>query len=134
MSQVFKSLTTGIVSGLVTYQVAVYALARTSALTLPTGFSLSIWVAVVVFGLGVTLVAFLVHGIALGITRQGGLLALAAFGGTFVAYLALSGLLATGVPALTAAVIGAGLATLAASLRSNNSFKPKPLRSGKNMA
>ncbi len=128
MPQILKNLATGIAAGLVSYQVAVYALARTSALVLPKGFPLSIWQAVVVFGLGVTLVAFLIHFIALTIARAGGLWSFVGHCTAFVACLAFSGLLVTGIQAFAAAAIGAGLATLAARLRSNNSFKPMPLR------
>ena len=128
MSRAIKSIAIGIVSGAVTYPLAVYALARTSALALPAGFPMALWVVLVIFGLGVTLVAFFVHAIALTLTRSSGLLALTAFAATFALSLAVSGLLTTGVAALTAAVIGGGLATLATTLRSNNSFKPSPLR------
>ena len=128
MRQVLKSLATGIVSGILSYQIAVFALARTSAFTLPSGASQAIWVPLVVFGLGVTLVAAVIHLAALAITKSPRVSALFGFGVAFAASLAFAGLLATGIPALTAAVIGASLATLVANLRSNNSFKPTPLR------
>jgi cell shape-determining protein MreD len=46
----------------------------------------------------------------------------------YVASMAVAGILQTGIKMLLAALIGALLATGIATLRSNNSFKPKPLR------
>ena len=128
MSQLWKSLGIGIGSGIVTYNTAVFALARSSALALPAGFPLPIWETFIVFGLGVTLVALVLHLLALILTKSRLSPAFLGFLLSFLACLAVSGLLQTGLKSLAAAVIGAVLASAIARQRSNNSFKPTPLR------
>ena len=128
MSQQIKSIIVGVFSGVGTYFAAVFALARTNAITMPRDFSLAVWDALVVFGLGATLVALLIHSIALTVTKSNRTASLAGFALSFIACLAISGLLQTGLKALLAVLIGAALATLVVGLRSNNSFKPTPLR------
>ena len=127
MRQVLKSLATGIVAGVISYQVAIYTLGVTVAFARPVDLPSGLW-QVVIFGLGVTLVAGLIHLAALATTKTGGLVPVVGFCAAFIACLALAGLLATGFQAVTAAAIGALLATLAARLRSNNSVKPNLLR------
>ena len=128
MSQPLKSVAIGIASGIATYYAATYALARTSAFVLPNGVPLAVWEIFVVFGLGVALVALVIHLAALTFARSRKSLALAGFVVAFLACLAASGLLQTGTQAVAAAAVGALLATGIARLRSNNSFKPEPLR------
>ena len=127
MRQVLKSLATGIFAGVISYQVTIYTLGVTFAFARPVDLPSGIW-QVVIFGLGVTLVAGVIHLTALATTKTGGLVPFVGFCAAFIACLALAGLPATGFQAVTAAAIGALLATLAARLRSNNSFKPNLLR------
>ena len=128
MSQLVKGTATGIASGIAVFFVAIFTLARTSALAFPAGVSLAAWEVLVVFGLGVTLVALVIHLAALLLVRPKPSLALIGFVLAFVSSLAVSGLLQTGIKALVAAALGALLATGIARLRSNNSFNPMPLR------
>ena len=128
MSQKLKSLVVGVASGVATFFLAISTLAITNALVLPNGFPLAVWDVLVVFGLGVTLVALLIHFVALAASRSHRMGALVGFALAFVICLGATGLLQTGIKALLAAVIGAVLATLIMGLRSNNSFKPSPLR------
>ena len=128
MSQLVKGIATGTASGIVSCAIATFALARTSAFVLPSSISLAVWDTVVVFGLGVTLIALIVHFAALTLVKPKLSLALLGFMLTYASIFAFSGLLPTGMKALVAAVIGALLATGIARLRSNNSFNPMPLR------
>ena len=135
MQQSIKSIATGVASGLLTYFVSIYALGFTNALAMPRGFPLALWEAAVVFGLGAMLVASLIHFLAVRVLAAKTLLAFMAFAVTEVIALAATGLLAHGGKALAGWLIGALLASLANSrLRSNNSFKPKLLRSGNGVA
>ena len=128
MSQLVKGIATGIASGIAVFFVAIFTLARTSALALPSGVSLAAWDALVVFGLGVTLVALVIHLAALLLVRPKPSFALVGFLLAFLSSLAVSGSLQTGIKALVAAALGALVATGIARLRSNNSFNPMPLR------
>ena len=128
MSQLAKSIGIGIASGIVVFAVAIFTLARTNALILPAGVPLFAWDALVVFGLGVALIALIIHLAALTLVKPKLSLALAGFLLAFLSSLAVSGLLQMGIKALVAAAIGAFFATGIARLRSNNSSKPMPLR------
>ena len=121
MSQHIKSTIVGVASGVGTYFTAVFALARTNAIVMPRDFPLIAWDALVVFGLGATFVALLIHLIALRVTKSNRATSLAGFALSFIACLAIAGLLQTGLKVLSAVLIGAALATLIVGLRSNNS-------------
>ena len=128
MSQKLKSLIAGVASGIATFLLGISTLALTNALVLPDGFPLVVWDALVVFGLGVTPVAILIHIAALAVSKCHRVGALVGFALAYVICLGASGPLQAGLKALVAALIGATLATLIIGLRSNNSFKPTPLR------
>ena len=129
MQQLFKSIAAGIASGVLTYAASIYALGFTNAFVMPQGFPLVLWQAVVVFGIGATLVALLLHLLAIRLLAAKSLPAFVAFAVTGVVALAASGLLTHGGKAIAAWLLGALLASLAhRQLRPNNSFKPKPLR------
>ena len=128
MSQKLKGLVFGALSGVATYFLAISTLAITNALVMPNGFSLAVWESLVVFGLGVTFPALLIHLAALALSKSHRMGALAGFVLAFVICLGVTGLLQTGLKALLSAAIGALLATLIMAKRSNNSFKPSPLR------
>ena len=125
----FKSVIVGAISGIATYFVSIYTLGYTSALTMPKGFSLALWDSIVVFGLGALLIAFAIQCAALRIFRAQSFPSFAAFLVTVIVALGISGLLSTGGNAMASWVLGALFASLVANWRrSNNSFKPTPLR------
>jgi hypothetical protein len=129
MQQSLKSSAAGVVSGGLTYFSSIYALGLTNAFTMPHGFPLALWEAAVVFGIGATLVALLIHFLAIRLLAARALLAFAAFAVTGLVCLAVSGLLTHGGKALAAWLLGALVASaLHTRLRPNNSFKPNPLR------
>jgi hypothetical protein len=116
------------VSGAITYLASIHTIGYTVAFALPPGIPLGAWLAFA-FGLGATLVAFVVHGIALWLFPCRVIPALASFIAVVVAALAVEGLLPTGGNALAAWLIGVLLASaVVRRLRPNNSFKPNPLR------
>ena len=124
-----KSIFAGIVSGIASYFISLYALGYTNAFVMPSWASLAFWNALVVLGVGATLVALAIHFVALQIFRAKAPLALASFFGTTLVAMALAGVLALGAKTLLAWVLGAFLASLAyRKLRPNDSFKPTPLR------
>ena len=127
MSQLIKGIASGAVSAAVCFAVAIVTLARTNAWVMPSGVSLAAW-DLVVFGVGATLVALIVHLIALKLTKPRLSYAFLGFMLTYVAIFAFNGWLQVGSQSLVAATIGALLATVIVRLRSNNSFKPTPLR------
>ena len=128
MRQFVKSFATGALAGIAVYFVSIYTLARTNAFVMPESFSLVVWEWLVVFGVGATLVALVIHLTALAIFNPNRLAAFAGLTAALVLALASSGLLQTGLNTLTSWLIGALLATAIAKLRSNKSFKPRPLR------
>ena len=129
MQQSLKSFAIGAVSGVITYAATIYAMGYTMAFAMPRGFPLALWEALVVFGLGAVLVAFLIHLSALGLLAARAVPALAGFAVAVVVALAVSGHLALGLKVMAAWLIGALLASAAQRwLRPNNSFKPNPLR------
>jgi hypothetical protein len=124
-----KNILAGVLSGIVTYFVSLYALGYTNAFVLPSWASLAVWNAFVVLGLGATLVALVVHLAVLRMLRANASLALVSFFGTTLAAVAFAGVLALAAKTLLAWLLGAFLASLALrKLRPNNSFKPNPLR------
>ena len=128
MSQYASNLTTGFASALIAFGIGVFTFPRTNALVLPAGVPLFLWDAVVVFGVGVTLVALIVHLFALTLLKPKPVVALMGFLIGFLGCMVVGGTLQGGIKMLLAALVGALLATAIATLRSNNSFKPKPLR------
>lgn len=102
--------------------------AITSAIAMPTGMSLPLWDAVVVFGLGAALVAFLVHLLALRLSKASPLVALLVFGAVVVACVASTGALTYSLNFITAAVVGALGASLVSGKIPNSSFWPTSLR------
>ena len=124
-----KSIFAGVVSGIASYFISLYALGYTNAFVMPLWASLALWNAFVVLGVGATLVALSIHFVALRIFRAKAPLALASFFGTTLVTMALAGVLALGAKTLLAWILGAFLASLAShKLRPNDSFKPTPLR------
>lgn len=108
-----KGILIGALSGIAVYFASTYALGYTNALAMPSWASLALWEAIVVFGLGAGLVAFVIHCIGLFLFRARGSLALASFFGTAFLAMALAGQLAHGGKTLFAWLIGAFLASLA---------------------
>lgn len=64
-----KSVIAGIASGVVTFFVSIQAMGYTSAFVMPPGASLAAWDALVILGLGATLVALVIHLVALRMSR-----------------------------------------------------------------
>jgi len=128
MRQFVKGFGAGALAGIAIFFISISTLARTNAFVMPKSFSLLIWEWVVVFGIGATLVALVIHLAALVIFKVNRLAAFVGLAAALVVALATSGLLQTGLNTLTSWLIGALLATALAKLRSNKSFKPSPLR------
>ena len=74
-----KSILAGAVSGIATYFFSLRALAYTNAFVMPSWASLAAWEIFVVLGLGATLVALVVHLIAVRALRANAPWALASF-------------------------------------------------------
>ena len=127
MSPLIKSIATGAASAVMCFALATITLARTNAWVMPGGVALAAW-DIVVFGVGATLVALVVHLIALKLAKPKLSYAFLGFMVTFAAIFTLNGWLQTGFKTLVAVATGAMIATVIARLRSNNSFKPTPLR------
>lgn len=105
----------GATSGALIAAVTTPWLARTAAIAMPRGFNLSLWEAVVVFGLGATLVALPVMLLALRLTRARGADVAWMLGAALLAlvgWLAAQDVLATGAQVLTAWAVGLALAAL----------------------
>ena len=129
MLQLFKSSAIGALSGAITYVASIYTLGYTNALAMPHGFSLDLWHAVVVFGLGASLVALVFHLVALRAFSAKTLPAFVSFMAAVALALVVFGSVFTDLKAFAAWLAGAGLAALVHWwLRPNNSFKWKPLR------
>lgn len=111
MQQQIKSIAVGIASGLVTCGISIYTLAYTHAWAMPQDFSLALWDAAVVFGLGAMLVALLVHLIAILTLATTALPALAGFAGSVILAAAATGQLAFAGKAIAAWLIGALMAS-----------------------
>ncbi len=116
MLQSIKSFAAGIVSGALTYVASIYVLAHTSAFVMPRGFPPALWTAVVVFGLGAALVAFLIHFVAIRVLVAKDIPAFIGFATTVVVVLAVTGLLANGGKAIASWLVGALLASLVRAL------------------
>ena len=129
MAGALKSTLAGTVSGVLTGNLAVPAMAATAAIAIPVGWPNALWTAVVVFGLGAFLPALVIHLAALRLTRANALVSLASFCIAVIATIYVATGLTYAGSALAAFVVGAIAATVASiSLWSNNSFKPTPLR------
>jgi hypothetical protein len=129
MQHSLKSFAVGLASGLLTYAASSYTLGYTSAFVMPLGFPLALWGALVVFGLGASLVALLIHFLAIRTLAAQAIPALAGFVISVVLALLVTDQLTFGYRAIAAWLVGALLASATHSrLRSNNSFKPNPLR------
>ena len=129
MRQLLKSLSIGAVTGAITYFASVHAIAYTAAIAVPPGFPLAAWQALVVFGLGATLVAFLVHAAAVWLFSFRVIPALVGFFAVVVVALAVEGLLPTGGNALAGWFVGASLASAVGRwLKPDSALKPGPLR------
>lgn len=107
------STSAGVVSGTVTCAASLHALGYTSALVMPSWASPDAWNALVVLGVGATLVALVVHSIVLHVLRCRTALALVSFFGTTLVAMAFAGLLAMAARTLLAWLVGAFLASLA---------------------
>ena len=128
MSQFLKSFMAGIVSGVLTHFACIRLIGYTAAFAMPRGFPMALWDAVVIYGLGATLAAFLIHFLAIRAVNATPLPALLGFVGTLVAMMAGTGVLIYGGNALAACVIGALVASMARDAGLANSTRPKPLR------
>ncbi len=112
MSANLKSLVIGVASGAASAVASVAALAYTNAFAMPSGFPLALWTALVVFGLGASLVALIIHGVALRVSAARLLPALIGFLVGVVAVLGYRGELTTmAYPVLIAWLMGALLAS-----------------------
>lgn len=120
MSRSLKSFATGIVSGALTCAASIYALAHASAFVMPRGFPVALWIAVVVFGLGATSVAFLIHFVAIRILAANDLPAFIGFALTVAVVLAVTGLPANDGNPIASWLVGASLASLVRSLLGSN--------------
>lgn len=107
---------------------AVPAIGATAAIAMPAGWSVTLWDALIVFGLGAFLPALIIHSSALLITRYNALNALVSFCVAVIATTALTSGLTYAGNALAAFVVGGIAATISSALWSNNSFRPNPPR------
>lgn len=129
MQGAIRSIITGAASGIATCAASIYALSYTNAFVMPSWASFALWEAVVVFGVGATLVALLIHFAALRAFQAKGPGAFMAFLGAALLTLMATGQLSFGVKALVAWAVGAILASLAyGKLRREESFKANPHR------
>ncbi|MDR6841511.1 hypothetical protein [Pseudoxanthomonas sacheonensis] len=129
MQHLARNISAGVTSGGLTCAASIYTLAITNAFAAPRDFPIVLWDAVVVFGIGATLVALLIHFLVARLFAARPLPAFSAFAVTVVAALAAADLLSHGGKVLAAWLIGAVLSSLIHTwLRPNNSFKPNPLR------
>ncbi len=116
-----KSVVTGAISGIATYFISILALGYTAAFTMPKGFPLALWDALVVFGLGALLVAFAIHFTALRVFRPRRFPSFAAILIAVIAALGITGLLSNGGHALASWALGALLASLVVGWRRSDS-------------
>lgn len=120
MRNSINGLAWGLASGVLVGLASVHTIGYTAAFAMPAAAPVQLWDALVVFGLGAGLVAFLVHLAALRLSRSAPLPLLRGFACGAIGYMAASGLLVTGGAALAAWFIGA----LAASLVAGQPRKP----------
>lgn len=126
MTQVPKSVVVGLLSGVVTCAISIYALGYTSAFVMPSRFPALLWDALIVFGVGAAAVAFVIHLLVVRVFTARVLPALVAFTVAIVVTA-----VATGPPSLTyraiaAWMIGALIASVALrALWSNNSLESR---------
>lgn len=119
----------GMISGVVTSCLAVPAMGATAAMAMPSGWPVTLWSVLIVFGLGAFLPALIIHASALLLARADAFVALASFSIAAIAAIAvLAGLTYAG-SILAALVVGAIAATLAVSARgATSSLMPNQLR------
>ena len=124
-----KSIVAGAGSAFATFFASTFTLGYIDSLQPHTGTAESAWQIVVFYGLGATLVALVVHFVAIYLIRARALIALAAFLFGLLVALAFTGPMTYATRPLAAWLVGGCLASLLVrGLRSNNSFKPRPLR------
>ena len=129
MRQLARSIAAGTVSGIATFAASVFAMGYTSALAMPINWPFVVWEVVVVFGCGAFLVALLVHALAVRVASATVTVAMVAFSVSILIVAQASGFLGPSYTIVPAWLAGAVVGSVFASwLRSNNSFKPKPLR------
>jgi hypothetical protein len=129
---VIKSILAGAASAFATFFASTITLGYIDAVQPHTGTAEAVWQIVVFYVLGATLVALLIHCVAIYLLRARASIALAAFLLGLLVALALTGPMTYAARPLAAWLVGGCLASLLArGLRSNNSFKPNPLRSSK---
>ena len=129
MAGALKSTLAGTVSGVLTGNLAIPAMAATAAIAMPVGWPNALWTAVVVFGLGAFLPALVIHFAALRLTGANALVAMGSFCIAVIATIYVATGLTYAGSTLAAFIVGAIAATVASiALWSNNSFKPTPLR------
>lgn len=102
----------GALSGVLAYIVSGHALAYTIAFAMPAGWSANLWDALVVYGLGVWLVALLVHLTLLRVFAARAWVAMMTFALTLALGLLATQQLTTAWKALCAWLLGALVATL----------------------
>ena len=123
-----KSFAIGAISSIATIFLSTIALARTSAFALPASMPIIVWEWIVVLGLGATLVALLIHWVALTAFMIAARPALIGFMSSLAVVLLVSGLLPSSLKTFIAWTVGALLASLLVRLKSNSSLKPSPHR------
>lgn len=114
MKKPFASVMAGAASGIITYYASVCALAFTSAIAMPSGVPLVVWKTVVVFGLGVFLVALAIHAVALFASSAKPVIAFLAFLVAAIGMLAMGGTFLMATNVIVSWVLGALLASIAA--------------------
>ena len=126
---IIKSIVAGAASAFVTFLASTFTLGYINALLPRNGTAEATWQIFVFYGLGATLVALIVHCVAIYLLRARAPVALAAFFFVLLVALAFTGPMTYAARPLAAWLIGGCLASLLVrGLRSNNSFKPRPLR------
>ena len=120
MQQLVKSFGIGIASGAVTCYASILTIGYTMAIAMPQDFPIALWDAFVVFGLAATLVAFVIHLIAIRYFSVASVPALLGFAAGLALVLLALGELSLAWKAITAWLIGAAVAAVVdARLRSN---------------
>ena len=124
-----KSIVAGAASAFATFFASTFTLGYMDSVLPHTGTAEAAWQIVVFYGIGATLVALAVHCVAIYLLRARASIALAAFLFVLLVALAFTGPMTYAARPLAAWLVGGCLASLLVRwLRSNNSFKPRPLR------
>ena len=126
---VMRSIVAGAASAFTTFFASTFTLGYINALLPRKGTAEAPWQIFVFYGLGATLLALVVHCVAIYLLRARASIGLAAFVLVLLVALAFTGPMTYAARPLAAWLIGGCLASLLVrGLRSNNSFKPRPLR------